>query len=68
MSIPSSVGRICDRIAATVLYMPDMRLPHSDLGFDEAYLQLEESLGLIKEEIGDQLHGELLSLSRMSKQ
>lgn len=65
---PSTIGEVSDLIGAMVLCMPDMELPNTDLGLDGAYEQLEYSLGLVREKLGDARYHQLVDMARQSKQ
>lgn len=66
--IPSTIGQIRDRLSSMVLCMPDMELPNTDLGMDGAYEQLEHSFGLVRDQLGEELHGQLVAMAHESRQ
>ncbi len=66
--VPSTIGQIRDRLGAMVLCMPDMKLPNSDLGMDGAYAQLEHSLGLVQDKLGEEHYRRLVDMARVSKE
>lgn len=66
--VPETKGEVSDLIGAMTLCMPDMELPHTNLGLDGAYALLEESLGIIRSKIGDEKYHTLIAMARESKQ
>jgi hypothetical protein len=66
--IPSTLGEINDRLGGMVLCMPDMELPHTGLDMAGAYAQLEHSFGLVRKQLGDDRHQQLIAMARQSHQ
>jgi hypothetical protein len=49
------------------LCLPNTRLPNTDLDMHGAYDQLEVSLGLVREQLGEERYVQLIEMGRQSR-
>ncbi len=66
--VPSRVSEVIDLLGSMVLHMPDIPMPVTGDGIDEAYGLLHESLEVVRKRIGDDRFNRLMEMAQQSKQ